>query len=231
MKIDDKYDGFKSFDELVSESKNLNQTNRTNFAFSQNNFDDRKETLQNHKHKKTLRHLFDIGSIISIQAFKYDGTLYRQYEGAKIIANLKDFVVLLLLKSKVAEQQINWIARDPILFFFAKNKFYNATVTLKENKHNYIYVNLSSPFYINNNVIQYIDFDIDVKSYIDEEFNVIDWQDFKESITKYHYSFQLIHRLYDELDYLFDQFKTKNGVFSTKLVDNIEKMLKEQGDI
>ena len=53
MKIDDKYDGFKSFDELVSESKNLNQTNRTNFAFSQNNFDDRKETLQNHKHKKT----------------------------------------------------------------------------------------------------------------------------------------------------------------------------------
>ena len=184
MKIDDKYDGFKSFDELVSESKNLNQTNRTNFAFNQNNFDDRKETLQNHKHKKTLRHLFDIGSIISIQAFKYGGTLYRQYEGAKIIANLKDFVVLLLLKSKVAEQQINWIARDPILFFFAKNKFYNATVTLKENKHNYIYVNLSSPFYINNNVIQYIDFDIDVKSYIDEEFNVIDWQDFKESITK-----------------------------------------------
>ena len=195
MKIDDKYDGFKSFDELVSKSKNLNQTNRTNFAFNQNNFDDRKETLQNHKHKKTLRHLFDIGSIISIQAFKYDGTLYRQYEGAKIIANLK------------------------------------ATVTLKENKHNYIYVNLSSPFYINNNVIQYIDFDIDVKSYIDEEFNVIDWQDFKESITKYHYSFQLIHRLYDELDYLFDQFKTKNGVFSTKLVNNIEKMLKEQGDI
>ena len=44
MKIDDKYDGFKSFDELVSESENVNQTNRTNFAFSQNNFDDRKET-------------------------------------------------------------------------------------------------------------------------------------------------------------------------------------------
>ena len=155
MKIDDKYDGFKSFDELVSESKNLNQTNRTNFAFSQNNFDDRKETLQNHKHKKTLRHLFDIGSIISIQAFKYDGTLYRQYEGAKIIANLKDFVVLLLLKSKVAEQQINWIARDPILFFFTL--IYRAPSILTTMLFNILILTLMSKVILMKNLMSLID--------------------------------------------------------------------------
>ncbi|KNG78861.1 RNase G/E associated domain-containing protein [Plasmodium falciparum IGH-CR14] len=143
---------------------------------------------------KKQRHLFDIGQITSILAFKHDGELYRQYEGAKIIANLEDFVV-----------------------------FYNATITLNKNKHNYIYVNLSSPFYIDKGVLKYIDYDIDVKSYIDHEFN--------QSIVNYKYPIELIYRLYDELDFLYGQFKVQAGIFSKKLVNGLEKMLKESGDI
>ncbi|ACF07039.1 Protein of uncharacterised function (DUF402) [Metamycoplasma arthritidis] len=180
---------------------------------------------------RTGRHLFDIGEIINIQAFKYDGTLYRQYEGAKVIANLNDFVVLLLIKTKVSEENMNWIVSDPTLFFFAKNKFYNANITLNRNKENYIYVNLASPFYIDNGTVKYIDFDVDVKSYAAQEFNVIDWNDFKESIKKLNYPLELIYRIYDELDYLYEQFKNKNGVFSSKLVDGLAKMLRESGDI
>ncbi|ASI53867.1 RNAase G [Metamycoplasma hyosynoviae] len=172
-----------------------------------------------------------MGSITSIQAFKFDGTLYRQYEGAKIVANLNDFVVVLLMKTKVSEKDITWVVGKPILFFFAKNKFYNASITLNRSKNNYIYVNLASPFYIDNGVLKYIDFDIDIKSYADKEFNVIDWQDFKESIEKMNYPFELIHRLYDEIDFLYDQFKHKTGIFSKKLINNIQKMLIEEGDI
>ncbi|AWX42957.1 Protein of uncharacterised function (DUF402) [Metamycoplasma cloacale] len=183
------------------------------------------------KKEKTPRHLFDIGQITTIQAFKYDGTLYRQYEGVKIIANLDDFVVLLLMKTKVAERTINWVVSEPILFFFAKNKFYNASITLNKKKDNYIYINLASPFYIDNSIIKYIDFDIDVKSYLDKEFNVVDWPDFKNSIVQYNYPLELIYRMYEELDFLFEQHKTKNGVFSKKLVDGLVKMLVESGDI
>ncbi|AWX69765.1 DUF402 domain-containing protein [[Mycoplasma] anseris] len=172
-----------------------------------------------------------MGQITTIQAFKYDGTLYRQYEGAKIIANLDDFVVLLLVKTKVMERSINWVVSDPILFFFAKNKFYNASITLNKEKDNYIYINLASPFYIDKGIIKYIDFDIDIKSYLDKEFNVIDWPDFKNSINLYKYPLELIYRMYDELDFLYEQHKTKNGVFSKKLVDGLEKMLRESGDI
>ncbi|RMA79004.1 hypothetical protein JN00_0048 [Metamycoplasma subdolum] len=181
--------------------------------------------------KNRPRHLFNMGQITTIKAYKYDGTLYRQYEGAKIIANLNDFVVVLLMKSKVQEKDINWVVSDPILFFFAKNHFYNASVTLNKNKPNYIYVNLASPFFIDKQVIKYIDLDIDIKSYIDKEFNVIDWMDFKTSIEAYNYPLELIYRLYDELDFLYDQFKNKNGVFSKNLTAGIEKMLRESGDI
>ncbi|WP_306766869.1 DUF402 domain-containing protein [Metamycoplasma neophronis] len=183
------------------------------------------------KTKKSHRRLFEMGQITSIQAFKYDGTLYRQYEGAKIIANLDDFVVVLLVKSKVMEENINWVVSDPILFFFAKNRFYNASITLNKEKNNYTYINLASPFYIDNGIIKYIDFDIDIKSYVDKDFNVIDWQDFKNSIVKYNYSLKLIYKIYDELDFLQEQHCTKSGIFSKKLIDSIEKVLKESGDI
>ncbi|TPE57701.1 DUF402 domain-containing protein [[Mycoplasma] falconis] len=181
--------------------------------------------------KNTRRKLFEIGEITSIQAFKYDGTLYRQYEGAKIVANLEDFVVVLLVKTKVMEEKISWVVSDPILFFFAKNKFYNASITLNKSKNNYIYINLASPFFIDNGIIKYIDFDLDIKSYVDRDFNVIDWQDFKNSIVKYKYSLKLIYRLYDELDFLYEQHDTKNGIFSSRLIDGLERMLKESGDI
>ena len=80
-------------------------------------------------------------------------------------------------------------------------------------------------------VLKYSDYDIDVKSYIDHEFNVIDWNDFKQSIVNYKYPIELIYRLYDELDFLYGQFKVQAGIFSKKLVNGLEKMLKESGDI
>ena len=36
---------------------------------------------------------------------------------------------------------------------------------------------------------------------------------------------------YDELDFLYGQFKVQAGIFSKKLVNGLEKMLKESGDI
>jgi len=117
------------------------------------------------------------------------------------------------------------------LFFFARNKFYNASITLNKSKENYIYINLASPFYIENEVIKYIDFDIDIKSYDDKDFSVIDWQDFKNSISQYNYSLKLIYKLYEELDFLYEQKQKGTGVFSKKLVNGLEKMLRESGDI
>ncbi|BAP39447.1 DUF402 domain-containing protein [Metamycoplasma canadense] len=189
------------------------------------------ENLEEKQDKKRKRKLFEMGQLTSIQAFKYDGTLYRQYEGCKIVANLDDFVVVLLMKTKVQELNINWVVSTPVLFFFAKNKFYNASITLNENGKNNIYINLASPFFIEDQIIKYIDFDLDIKCYSEVDFNVIDWSDFKESIVKLKYPLKLIYRIYDELDFLEEQRRLKRGIFSNKLIDDITKMLINSGDI
>ncbi|WP_330463385.1 DUF402 domain-containing protein [Metamycoplasma gateae] len=189
------------------------------------------DTLEKQEEYRTPRKLYQMGQLTSIQAFKYDGKLYRQYEGCKIIANFDDFVVVLLMKTKVQELNINWVASKPVLFFFAKNRFYNASITLNEDGNNSIYINLASPFFIENEIIKYIDFDLDVKCYNENDFNVIDWYDFKESITKLNYPLKLIYRIYNELDFLEEQSRLKRGVFSKKLINDIKKLLINSGDI
>ncbi|MCV3733738.1 DUF402 domain-containing protein [Mycoplasma enhydrae] len=188
------------------------------------------ESLEKKETRKP-RKLFEMGQITAIQAFKYDGTLYRQYEGCKIVANLDDFVVALLMKTKVQETDLNWVVSTPMLFFFAKNKFYNASITLYPNNQNHIYVNLASPFYIDNGTIKYIDFDLDIKCYSDGDFNVIDWPDFKNSIEAYNYPLKLIYRIYTELDFLEEQWRLKHGIFSKKLIQDLKDMLINLGDI
>ncbi|PYF41915.1 DUF402 domain-containing protein [Metamycoplasma alkalescens] len=180
---------------------------------------------------KNDQKIYQIGQLTSIQAFKYDGTLYRQYEGCKIVANLDDFVVVLLMKTKVQEADINWVVSTPILFFFAKKHFYNVLITLNENEKNNIYINLASPFFIDKEAIKYIDFDLDVKCYNENDFNVIDWQDFKKSITTLNYPLKLIYKIYKELDSLENQRKMNKGIFSKKMINEIKKMLISSGDI
>ncbi|MGL5204943.1 MAG: hypothetical protein ACRC63_01695, partial [Metamycoplasmataceae bacterium] len=70
---------------------------------------------------------------INVQAYKHDGTLYRQWNGAKIIASSAEYVLVLMNKTKVQEaKNQKWIITSPILWFFSKNMFFNATLTIKE---------------------------------------------------------------------------------------------------
>lgn len=141
-----------------------------------------------------------MGQLTTIQAFKYDGTLYRQYEGCKIVANLDDFVVVLLMKTKVQETSINWVVSKPILFSLLKTDFIMLRLHwMKMDK--IIFMLTWQALFIEDEIIKYIDFDLDIKCYNDNKFNVIDWHDFKESITKLNYPLKLIYRIYNELDF------------------------------
>ncbi|ENY69187.1 Hypothetical protein, DUF 402 family [Metamycoplasma auris 15026] len=188
------------------------------------------DTLQQFKINKK-QEFFQLGQITTIQAFKYDGTLYRQYEGCKIIANWDEFVVVLLMKTKVQEININWIVSTPMLFVFSKKHFYNAMITLNSNDQNNIYINLASPFFIENEIIKYIDFDLDIKCYGQDDFNVVDWHDFKKSITDFRYPLKLIYKIYNELDVLEKKRKNKEGIFAKSFISDIKKILREKGDL
>lgn len=147
-----------------------------------------------------------VGSIINVQAYKYNGQLYRQWSGLKVIENSPEHIVLHMYKTRVTEKNDqHWAIRELTIWFLPKNKMFNAVVSVRNNNP-YVYVNLSSSFIFEDNTLKYIDYDLDIKCYPGKDFKVIDKNDFKKNRIKMKYSTQLIARVYSNVKYLFNLY-------------------------
>ncbi|MGL5205316.1 MAG: DUF402 domain-containing protein [Metamycoplasmataceae bacterium] len=161
---------------------------------------------------------------INIQAYKYDGTLYRQWNGARIIATSPEYVLVLLNKTKVQEaKNQKWIITEPILWFFSNKKFFNATLTIRKDGF-YYYANLSSPFFFEENTIKYIDYDYDVKKYPGKKFSIVDHNNFITNKDWYDEKTKSV--IYQNLVELAEMSMKKDGIFNEKMIKNIvEKII------
>lgn len=170
-----------------------------------------------------------INSIINVQSYKQDGTLYKQYNGLKVIEITNSWLVLFAYKTKVAEEQgSKWVMREPMLWFFdRKNNFYNTT-TLLRNTGIYYYTNLASPYIFEDDTIKYIDYDLDIKWYPNEEIRVIDKNEFKRHIKQMNYSKELINKINSTTNKVLNLIYKKEGIFSKSLMHSYIDSLKEQ---
>ncbi|WP_036458302.1 DUF402 domain-containing protein [Mycoplasmopsis iners] len=141
-----------------------------------------------------------IGSIINVQAYKYNGELYRQWNGVKVLRNTEHHYVLLMYKTQVSEtKKRDWIYREPVIWFMPKNEMSNALILLKA-KNNYIYVNISSKPIYEDNTIKFVDYDIDVKKYPGKPLAIVDQDEFKENSILYNYPPKLMKQIEQSLD-------------------------------
>lgn len=154
---------------------------------------------------------------VDVQAFKYDGTLYRQWNGTKIILNTADYVCCLLNKTKVIEKDgQKWVIKEPMLWFFSKKNFFNTTINAKEDGL-YYYSNLASPFFIENNTIKFIDFDYDIKIYPNKPFLIVDHADFVRNQDRW-YDENITDVIYQTIALLAQMFYLKDDLFDEKYI-------------
>jgi protein associated with RNAse G/E len=160
---------------------------------------------------------------INIQAYKHDGTLYRQWNGARIVGSSKDYVLVLLNKTKVQESKNQkWVITEPIIWFFSTNKFFNVTLTIKEDGC-YYYANLSSPFFFEDNTIKYIDYDYDIKKYPRKKFSIVDHNDFINN--KDWYDEDTKNVIYQNLVELAEMSIKKESIFNETTIKEVVKKL------
>lgn len=160
---------------------------------------------------------------VNIQAYKYDGTLYRQWNGARLVGSSKDYVLVLMNKTKVQElKNQKWIISEPILWFFSTDKFFNATLTVKEEGF-YYYANLSSPYFFEDNTIKYIDYDYDIKKYPGKRFSIVDHTDFINHEKWYDEKTKNV--IYNNLVVLAEMSMKKESIFNEKMVTKMIKKL------
>lgn len=167
---------------------------------------------------------------VDIQAFKYDGTLYRQWNGTKIILNDANYIGCLLNKTKVIEKDgQKWVIKEPTLWFFSKSNFFNVTVNVKEDGL-YYYCNLASPFFFEENTIKFIDFDYDIKVYPNKPFLVVDHIDFSRNKEKW-YDENITNVIYKNISVLSQMFYLKKEIFDEQYIWNILRVLIELKEI
>lgn len=135
-----------------------------------------------------------------IQAYKYNGWLYHTWQPLYVIDSNADYLfcaskALYVLTSKKNSTTCFKHCQEGCYtcWFFFKKEWFNIKITidLEENKIVY-YINIASPFLVENGVIKYIDFDIDFKCIkkINEDeivWKELDTKEYYDNKRKYHY--------------------------------------------
>lgn len=157
-----------------------------------------------------------IDKIVNIQAYKYNGKLYRQWNGCQILENNSKHIIATLNKTKVIEpNKQKWIIKEPTIWIFSKNFLWNAIISLKKNEP-YVYVNLASTPIYEDNTIKYIDYDLDIKVYPRKELNILDKLDFLNNAKKMNYSKKLMNIVYEELKKIIELYYSDEYIFNNK---------------
>lgn len=168
-----------------------------------------------------------INDIVNIKAFKHNGTLYRQLTGNKVLFQNDEYTLVLSIMTKVEELNgQKWYCKDPVLWWFFKNKFYNFSVTVRDGEC-FFYVNLASPAIISNNSIRYIDYDLDIKKSNGVPAKVLDKKEFDKNKKLFKYDPKLIKiidkSLRDLVKMMNEEIEPFKKDYVKELVDNLIK--------
>lgn len=142
-----------------------------------------------------------------VHAYKYNGWLYRVVEYPYFLYETKDILCLYLpgqnihsIKSEENTKKCIYYSNgfDKYWFFF-KNQWFNIIVNVFEDTYSF-YVNIASPYFIEEQAIKYIDFDIDFRIQSNGAYKILDENELIANAKKWNYSQKLIIQIYNTKD-------------------------------
>ena len=161
------------------------------------------------------------GQKIEATAYKHNGEMHRKWRSLSVIEHQEDVIIFANKFAKVLEGNgKNWFTPEPAVSFFYNDKFFNVIAMLKDDGI-YFYCNLSSPALIDDEVLKYIDYDLDVRVKPDFSYEIVDQDEYRENIEKYNYSEDLKEVIQMTLDDLIIQIKNKELPFDHKYIEDL----------
>jgi hypothetical protein len=162
---------------------------------------------------------FVVGKNYIIHSYKHDGTIHRCWDEAILLEINKDYLVFGNEKTKVIEADGRvWHTKEPAIMYFYFNNWYNVISQYKRNGV-YYYCNLASPFVIEDGVLKYIDYDLDLRVFPDGAFKILDRGEYKYHKDKMNYSNDLDLIVKRELSTLIDIVRKKQLPFDKNMIN------------
>ena len=161
-----------------------------------------------------------IGDKLEIHCYKHNGKLHRQWDEAVVLDIKEDYIVFGNDHTNVIDSDGKvWKTKEPAIMFFFKNRLFNIIRQLKDYGI-YFYCNIATPFLIDENVIKYIDYDLDLRVFPNGSFKILDRMEYSYHKKQMHYSPRLDFILKYELGNLIDMVRTKEPPFNKEIIEH-----------
>lgn len=164
---------------------------------------------------------------VSIKSLKYNGFLNYRWNTIPLRLN-EDYV---LVKGEPNRKFIHY-GRDkvftfenPSIEFFSLKEYFTLSVEKDKDNNLYYYCNICLPSIIEDNVVTFIDLDIDIVKKPNQEWTVVDEDEFVVNRVKYNYPQELIDKTLEERDKLLDKINNKVFPFNGWIEKMVEKYL------
>ena len=160
-----------------------------------------------------------IGDSVFVQSYKHNGSLHRTWSKALVIDVQDHFVVAVTDHSWVVESDgRRWLTKEPAICFYYDNKWYNIISMIRKTGI-YYYCNIASPSLYDGEAIKNIDYDLDVKVFPDDEYMILDQNEYEYHAGIMNYPENIKKIIEQQLDELLDLIKTKTAPFNFEYIN------------
>jgi uncharacterized protein len=134
--------------------------------------------------------------IIKVEALKYDRSVHRSWK-CQLIAENEDFWEFVgVFETEIKHPLLGVIRPDTVSYeFYWKNRCFNVfRFHEPEGDLRNFYCNVNLPPVLENNVLSYIDLDIDILVAPDFNFEIVDLEEFEENARKFNYPAEVVEK-------------------------------------
>lgn len=159
--------------------------------------------------------------------FKHDGSLHRIWDKAALIYEDDEKIMISNAKTLIRESDNRvWMAKEPSLSIYYKNRWFNIMGIIRSEGIHY-YCNMATPCVVDDGVIKYIDYDLDLVKTVKGDIKVLDEDEYRINKEKYQYGKDIEAVLLKELSLLKEDAVNNKGDFNDKLIyDGFDTFMK-----
>jgi protein associated with RNAse G/E len=159
------------------------------------------------------------GTPLRIESYKHDHSFHRSWDKT-LLLHLSD-AVLIGGNDNVRVTEADgreWRTREPAICTFGRGQWFNTIAMIRSDGIHY-YCNIGSPFSMGNDVLTYIDYDLDVKVYPDMTYTILDKEEFALHSRRMQYPQNVVDMVYKGVQEVITWIQERRGPFHPGFVE------------
>ena len=154
----------------------------------------------------------------TINALKADGSVHRSWK-ASLIDETNELISFVgAFEKEVEHPKLGFIRRGTVSYeYYWKNRWFNVFRFHEPdddgNRLRNFYCNINQPPQITNNVLSYVDLDVDVLVWRDFSFEILDLDEFERNADLFSYTKEIRNKVRESLDEILRLIKTRSFPF------------------